>query len=185
MNLRKEPWYIHAVLIVIMLILAYVLIQVAIIQPQEIMEKEKYYKSESRLRMMNLREAQILWEKKHKSFSDNIDSLIHFIKTDEMVAAVITGTDSITGRPSNPFKLLTHGEFNPDSLYYSPKSFLKFLVQVDTSISRDTIINAKGKILKVDSTRKVGTKYVILSPDNDDKIGDLKNDALRNTASWE
>lgn len=58
MNKKAEPWYIHAVLYVIIFILAIILIQVAIIEPQDVVEKERYFKSESRIRMANIREAE-------------------------------------------------------------------------------------------------------------------------------
>ena len=48
---KTEPWYIHAVLWIVILILAYVLIRVAIINPQRVVEREKAFKQEARLRM--------------------------------------------------------------------------------------------------------------------------------------
>ncbi len=185
MTKRSEPWYIHAVLYVIIIVLAYVLIRVAIIEPTEVIEKENYYREESRLRMMNLREAQVLWEKRNKKFTDNIDSLISFIKTDTGVARVIQGFDSVMNRSTNPFKPLKSGEFVPESLYRSPKSGRSFVIKIDTTLQVDTIINQRGRIIKIDSTTVYGRRYVIENPDSKDKIGDLFSDALKNTASWE
>ncbi len=182
---KSEPWYLHAILVVIILILTYVLIQVAIVEPREVIKTRKYHKLESRLRMTNLREAQILWEKKFGSFTDNLDSLVNFIKFDTTVAQVMVGTDTITGKPTNPFHTLSHGKFDPDSLFLSPRSYQRFMVMVDTSIEVDTFINRRGEITKIDSNIIIGTRYEIKSPDSDDKIGDVFIDALRNTASWE
>ena len=183
---QSEPWYVHAVLYVIIIVLAVVLIQVAIVEPTNVVEKEKYYKDESRLRMTNLKEGEILWQKKYGYFTDSIDSLISFIKNDPSVHDAITGTDSVTHRSSNPFvNLISTGQFTPDSLKLSPKTSSPYTLQVDTSISADTVIDRRGKIVKIDSTVVRGLRYLIEGPDGFGKIGDVRSDALKNTASWE
>jgi hypothetical protein len=185
MSSRSEPWYVHAVLYVVIIALTYLLIRVAIIEPNEIVEQERYYKSESRLRMMNIREAEILWYEKHGNYTDNLDSLVYFIRNDSLVRAKVAGFDSITQRSTNPFKDLTSGEFSPDSLFITPKSFTSYLLQVDTTVSSDTVIDRRGRIVKVDTTITIGTRYLLECPDGYGTIGDLFSDALRNTASWE
>ena len=95
------------------------------------------------------------------------------------------GVDSLTKKSTNPFVNLTHGSFTPESLYTSPRSGKYFVVQVDTLLEIDTVINRRGKIVKIDSTTSIGTRYVIESPDSKDKIGDLYSDALKNTSTWE
>lgn len=185
MSRKAEPWYLHVILYVIIIVLAYVLIRVAIVDPTEIMEQEKYYTQEARLRMMNLREAQILWENKYGRYTDNLDSLVMFIQTDTSVLALRNGYDSLTQRSTDPFKKLTSGEFYPESLYYSPKSGRRFIVQIDTTLDVDTVINRRGRVERVDSIYTIGERYVIGNPDSKDKIGDLYSDALKNTASWE
>ena len=65
MNSRTEPWYVHAALYAVIVILAYILIRVAIIEPKEVVESERYFKTESRLRMSNLRAAEKLWQEKN------------------------------------------------------------------------------------------------------------------------
>ena len=185
MRKKSEPWYIHAVLYVIILILAIVLIQVAIIEPQNVVEKERYYKLESRARLTNLREAEKLWEEKHGKFTDNVDSLINFVLTSKLVAERMAGVDTITGKSTNPFKNLSSGSFIPDSLYFSPKSFKPYILKVDSSTHLDTVINRRGQIVSIDSTTRIGTRYVIVCPDGYGKIGDLFSEALKNAASWE
>jgi hypothetical protein len=184
MNLRSEPWYIHGILYAIIFILAYVLIRVAIIEPTDILEKEKYFKEEGRVRMINLKEAQILWQQKKGKFTDNLDSLINFISSD-YVQKIRAQVDTLTHKSKDPFKVLTSGEFTPESLFFSPKSHSRFIVQIDTSVQRDTVIDRTGRIVKIDSSRVIGTRYVIQNPDSKDKIGDLYSEALKNTASWE
>jgi hypothetical protein len=77
---KPEPWYIHAGLYAVIVILAVVLIKVAIIDPKEIVVEEKFNRKESRLRMSNLKEAEILYEKKHGRYTDNLDTLLISLK---------------------------------------------------------------------------------------------------------
>ena len=185
MSSKPEPKYIHLILYVIIAVLVLLLIKVAYIDPNEVLEREKYFKNESRLRMSDLREAERLWQTKYKQFTDNLDSLITFLKTDPLIEKVMTGTDSITGKPTNPFLTLSNGELSWDSLYHSPKTLTRYILQVDTSSSSDTVINARGKILKINTTTTIGQRYFIKGPDGYGTIGDVYNDALKNTASWE
>lgn len=185
MKSKSEPAYIHVILYVIIAVLVLVLIKVAYIDPNEVIEEEKYFKKESRLRMANLREAERLWQAKHKQFTDNLDSLIVFLKTDPSVEKAIVGTDSITGRPTNPFDTLSDGTLAWDSLYHSPKSLVRYTIQVDTSEVADTVIDRRGRIIKVDKTTTIGQRYFIKCPDGYGTIGDVLNEALKNTASWE
>jgi len=181
---NQDPWYVHAGLYAIVVILVIILIKVAIIDPREIVATEKYNKSETRLRMTNLKEAQILWEKKHGRFTDNLDSLIAFINS-PFVDSVRGAFDSLTMRPADPFIKLTHGEFTPESLYVSPKSRQRFIMAVDTTISVDSVFTTRNRFVRVDSTKKIGTRYIIEDPDGYGTIGSLESDALKNTASWE
>ncbi len=185
MKNRSEPWYLHAGLWVVIIILTVILVQVSIIEPTEVTRRENYFKNEARLRMTNLKHAEILFDEINERYSDNLDTLVHFIKTDSTVKALMVGIDSITNKSTNPFVNLTHGDFVPESLYTSPRSGNYFIIKVDTLLEVDTIINRRGKIVKIDSTTTIGTRYVIESPDSKDKIGDLYSDALKNTSSWE
>lgn len=181
----EDPWYIHAILYVIIAILTVILIKVAIIDPKEIVAVEKYNRTESRARMQNIREAEILWEKKFGFFTDDLDSLILFVKNDPFVDSVVNSFDSLTMKSANPFKPLSHGEFTPESLMHTPRSQKPFILQIDTSVSVDTVVNRRGKIVRIDSTVVVGEHYYLEDPDGYGTIGDLNNDALKNTASWE
>lgn len=182
---KGEPWFVHFIMYVIIAILVFVLIKVAYLDPNEVIEQEKYFKQESRLRMSNLRAAERLWQEKFGKFTDNLDSLINFVKTDAGVKKVMEGIDTVTKRSTNPFVNLTSGLFEPDSLFYSPKSRVRFNLQVDTSEVADTIIDRRGRILKVDLVRTIGQRYFIGCPDGYGSIGDVRSDAMKNTASWE
>jgi len=182
---NEDPWYVHVALYTVIVILVVVLIKVAIIDPQEIIEREKYIKKEARLRMTNLKFAQILYDKKYGKFTDNLDTLINFIKTDPFVDSVIKGTDTVTKKSSNPFIPLSDGNFTPESLYFTPRTQERFIVRIDTQITRDTVVTPRGKVLRVDEKIKIGTRYLIEDPDGNGTIGSLDNDALKNTASWE
>lgn len=185
MNQKGSNWYIHAVLYVIIAVLAYILIRVAIIDPTEHITSENFYQTESRLRMENIKQAQILWQKKFNRFTDKLDSLVHFVKTNDEVQNLIVGIDTLTNRSTNPFKNLSIGEFAPDSLLFSPKSHRPYLLKVDTTTTVDTIINRVGKIIKIDTKTVIGTLYFLQCPDGYGTIGDIESPNLRNTASWE
>lgn len=182
---KPEPWYIHAILYAIIVILVVILVKVAIIDPKDVVEKEKYYKQESHLRMKNIKQAEILWNKKYGHFTGNLDSLIYFIKTDPMVDSVMNAFDSLSRRPANPFVPLTSGKFTPDSLFRTPKSHSPYILEVDTSVSADTIMGRNNKITRIDSTIVIGNRYYLEDPDGYGSIGSLESDALKNTASWE
>lgn len=185
MSNKGEPWYIHTALYVVIAILVYILIRVAIIDPTEYIQSENYYRTESHLRMDNIRQAQIQWEKQNESYSDNLEQLISFVKTDSNVKNLIEGIDSLTNRSTNPFKNLTSGSFEPDSIMFSPKSNSPFILAVDTTTTIDTVINRRGRIVRIDTNTVIGDLYYVESPDGYGTIGDLKNKALKNTASWE
>lgn len=186
MSSKSEPWYVHAILYVIILALVYVLIQVAIIGPTQVIEQENYYKTESRTRMLNIREAQILWREKNGNFTDDLQNLVNFIQNDTMVTKLEGQVDSLTGRSKYPFKALSHGEFTAESLYWSPRSPHKYYtLKVDTSIILDTVVNRRGNIVRVDTLTEIGKRYLLEDPYGYGKIGDLTSDALINTPSWE
>jgi hypothetical protein len=185
MSHKSEPWYIHAILYAIIAVLVFVLIKVAYLDPKAILEQEQFYKKESRLRMSNLRSAERLWHEKYNRYTDSIDSLMAFLKNDPSVKEAIEGVDSITGRPTNPFLNLSDGNLVWDSITHSPKSGKPYLLQVDTSVSIDTIIDRRGRIINIDTIRIIGQRYYIECPDGYGTIGDLRSDALQNTASWE
>ena len=182
---KSEPWYIHAVLYVIIAILVYILVRVAIIDPTDYIQNETYFRSESQLRMDNIRQAQILWQRQNDQFTDNLDELVNYVKTDTTVNALMVGVDTLTNRSTNPFKNLTAGDFIPDSLTISPKSGMNYSMKVDTTITIDTVINRRGRIVKIDTTTVIGTLYLLECPDGYGSIGDLENQGLKNTASWE
>lgn len=180
-----DPWYIHAILYVVIAILVVILIKVAILDPKEIVAIEKYNKTESRLRMDNLKEAEILWEQKFGTFTDNLEGLVQFIEQDPFVDSVVNAFDSLTMKPADPFTPLTHGTFIPDSLLRTPRSGLLYVLQIDTSVAYDTTINRRGNITKIDTTTTLGIRYYIEDPDGYGSVGSLDSDALKNTASWE
>ncbi len=182
---NEDPWYVHVALYTVIVILVGVLIKVAILDPQEIIETEKYIKKESRLRMTNLKHAEILYQKKYGRFTDNLDSLIYFIKNDRFVDSIRKGIDPMTNKPSDPFVALSHGEFTPESLFTTPRTGERFIVKIDTTVTRDTVVTPRGKILRVEVKTLIGTRYYIEDPDGNGTVGSLDNDALKNTASWE
>jgi hypothetical protein len=199
MSKKTEPWYIHAGLWVVIAILVVVLIQVALIEPTEIIRTQEYNKNEARLRMINLKQAEILYEQKYDRFTDNLDTLINFIRNDSGVLELVSKYDTLkiytvkgdstVLKSKNPFVDLISVPYGAptfyDSLYITPISGRRFIVQIDTLVEVDTVINRRGRIVKIDSTTTIGKRYLIKNPDSDDKIGDVNSDALLNTESWE
>lgn len=182
---KPEPWYIHAALYAVIVILIFILVKVAIIDPNEVIKAENYNRTESRLRMKNLKEAEILYNKKHGQFTGNLDTLIDFVKNDPFVDSVKNAFDSLSRRPANPFVPLTHGEFTPESLFSAPKSGQRYIVQIDTTTNTDSVFTRNNKFLRIDTTVAIGTMYYIEDPDGYGTIGSVSDEALRNTASWE
>jgi len=182
---KSEPWYVHAILYVIIIALVYVLIQVAIIGPTKVIKQDNYFRAESRSRMLDIRQAQILWKDKNGNFTDNLDSLIAFIQNDTMVTNLKEKIDSLTGKSKYPFKPLVSGAFEPESLFWAPKSHSYYSLQVDTSVEFDTVVNRRGNIVRVDTITSIGNRYLLEDPDGYGKIGDLNSEALINTPSWE
>lgn len=172
---KTDPAYIHIILVLIILGLVYLLIQVAILEPQQILERERQFKEESRLRMLNIKQAEILYKEKFGKFTDNIDSLVNFIKKDQFVQSKL---DSLF-RP-----LLLSGNFVPDSLKYSPKSNQPYILQIDSTVSADSVFTKGGRFLRIDSTLVIGTMYYLECPDGYGSIGDLRNELKLNVASW-
>ena len=182
---KSDPWYVHAALYAVIVILIAILIKVAIIDPNNVVQAENYYKTESRARMKDIKEGEILWFKKHNSFTGNLDTLVNFLKTDNSIDSVMNSRDTLTNKSTNPFVTLNNGKFEPDSLYRTPKSHSFYTLQVDTSTHVDTVVSRRGRILKIDTTRTIGTTYFLEDPDGYGSVGSLTNDALKNTASWE
>lgn len=187
MSKKNESWYIHGALYVVIAILIYILVRVAIIDPTEHIAKENYFRSESQSRMNNIRQAQILWEREHEQYSDDLAQLVEYIKSDSTVNALMVGIDTLTNRSTNPFKNLTNGVFDADSLIFSPKSQNHYLMEIDTTTTIDTVINQRGKFIRVDTTTVIGSFYFLRCPDGYGVIGDtlLESKSLTNTATWE
>lgn len=195
MSKKAEPWYLHAGLWTIIVILVVILIQVSITGPTEVLRIKEYNKTESRLRMINLKHAQILYEQKHDKFSDNLDTLINFIRSDTSVQNLMAAFDTVKIyrmdgdttilKSKNPFSDLVSGPFHYDSLYISPRSGKMFIVKIDTLLEIDTIINRRGRVVKIDSITTIGKRYLIKSPDSKDLIGDINSNALLNTENWD
>ena len=73
--------------------------------------------------MNNIKAAEILWQKKHGTFTDNLSELINFVKNDKYVDSSVNSFDSLTMKPANPFKPLSNGQFKEESLMNSPKIY--------------------------------------------------------------
>jgi hypothetical protein len=95
-----DSWYVHAILYIVIAILAVILIKVAIIYPKDVVEKERFFRTESRLRMNNLKEAVILGRKEFGTLTDNLNKLITFMKEDKFVDSLVNVSDALTMKPA-------------------------------------------------------------------------------------
>jgi hypothetical protein len=79
--------------------------------------------------MINIRQAQLLYISEHLKYSNNLDSLVAFIKT---------RPDSIL---SSHFKPLAMGAFVPESLLLCPKSSRPYRLEtVDTTVIKKYLL---------------------------------------------
>lgn len=139
-----------AVIVLLLAALVYVLYE-----PYKIREQEELYKKESRLRMINIRAAQLTFISESGRYCSTLDSLVTYIK-EKLQAGTMD---------ASIFKPLTHGSFEPDSLLHSPKSLQPYSLQsVETTVIK---------------------KYLLEDLDGYGSIGSLTDDMRVNKASWE
>lgn len=101
------------VIALLFVILAYVLYE-----PYQIRKEEETYQNESRARLINLRQAQLLHISQRSRYNTSLDSLVQFIHTlpDSTRTAY--------------FKPLVLSSFVPESLLHAPKSWKSYRLQV-------------------------------------------------------
>ncbi|HEX9614504.1 MAG TPA: hypothetical protein VGA55_03330 [Bacteroidota bacterium] len=106
------------VIVVLLGILLYV-----IYEPYQIREEEEMYRRESRARMVNIRQAQLLYISDHLIYCNNLDTLVAFVKAKP---------DSVL---ISQFKPLVMSPFAPESLLHTPKTSRPYkLATVDTTV---------------------------------------------------
>lgn len=124
-------------------------------EPYEIKRTEARQRSESRLRMANLRNAQMFYYSQFQTYQKDLDSLITWIESDSLAVAK---QDSI-------FKPLITGDFEPESLKYSPRSHEPYTIEVDDSSATH--------------------RYYIECPDGFGYVGSIDDLSQLHRASWE
>jgi hypothetical protein len=114
-----------AVIVVLFGVLAYVLYE-----PYMIREQEETNKRESRARMINIRQAQLLHIGQFGRYNTSMDSLVSFINT---------LPDSIRTMHFRPLAL---SPFVPESLLHTPKSSRPYFLQVvDTTAIKKYLVD--------------------------------------------
>jgi len=171
---KSEPAYIHIILILIIVGLTYLLIQVAILEPQRVLEQERYFKEESRLRMLNLKQLELLYKEKTGKYTDSFDSLFALFRKDP----------NISSKADSLFRPLSNGQFVLDSLRWSPKSHTEYILKIDSTLQVDSVFTKSGRFLRMDTTLVKGEIYYIECPDGYGSIGDLTNPNKVNQTSW-
>lgn len=155
MDLQKQNNVISAILIVIIVVLSVWLYQ-SITGPYKKVLQEKKRIAMVHVRMGNIRKALIEYKNQKGHFPSTLDSLAIFLKTD--TAMVRQG--------ASMFKQVV-GEYNPDSLIYTPYTPRK-----------------KFKYALNDSTNP--ELYLLVDPqDTTQRIGSLTKITLLNAASWD
>jgi hypothetical protein len=124
-------------------------------EPFEHVRVEEQNMQESRLRMSNLRNAQMFYHRQYSTYQSDIDSLLRWIQTDSLVVAK---SDSL-------FKPLSDGIFEPESLRFSPRSHQTYSIAVDDTSSTK--------------------RYLIECPDGYGSIGSLTDVSMLHRGSWE
>jgi hypothetical protein len=167
----------------IIVILAVVLLKVVYLDPKAQSEQEENFKTESRLRMYNLRSAQKAYFDKNERFSGNIDELLNFIRSlgiDSTLSPVKDSSDS-----GFSFRLLSNGKFVIDSLKFSPKVYLPYSFALDSTRVIDSVFTENGQFIRVDTSFTMGNRFKITDPSGYGSVGNLFFDALKYSASWE
>ncbi len=155
MDLQKRNNLISAILIVVIIALSVWLYQ-SITGPYQKVLERKAQTQMVRTRMSNVRDVLIKYKNKHGQFPPNLDSLVVFLKTDS--AMVAKGAKEFT-------KVI--GNYNPDSLIYSPLP-----------------PHPKFEYTRNDTIRP--ELYLLVDPsDTTQKIGSLTRTTLLNAGSWE
>lgn len=113
------------VIVVLFGILLYVLYE-----PYQVREEEEAYRRESRARMMNIRQAQLLFIGAHGKYATSLDSLIAFIRTVPDTTA------------QKHFFPLVNSAFVPESLLHTPKSWRRYyMMAVDTTVIKKYLVD--------------------------------------------
>ncbi|MBK7866298.1 MAG: hypothetical protein IPJ75_04495 [Ignavibacteriales bacterium] len=165
------------------IILAVALLKVAYIDPKKYSEQEENFKTESRLRMYNLRSAQKAYFDKNERFCGNIDELIGFLRSLGLDSTLTLGSDSLESE--FVFRPLSNGKFVIDSLKFSPKIYLPYSFALDSARVIDSVFAENGDFIRVDTTFTPGNRFKITDPSGYGSVGNLFFDALKYSASWE
>ncbi|MEX2189768.1 MAG: hypothetical protein WEB33_03600 [Bacteroidota bacterium] len=113
------------VIVVLLGILLYVLYE-----PFQIREEEEAFKRESRARLINIRQGQLLHIGATSAYAASLDSLVAFIRT---------RPDSVL---ASYFQPLTMSTFAPESLLHTPKTWRPYrLTAVDTTVIKKYLVD--------------------------------------------
>lgn len=154
MDIEKRNQLINVILFIVIVVLSYVLYD-SITTPYKEEMARKQLTERVRARLTSVRDALVYYRSKNNKFPKELDSLVSFLKRDSLSVAM---GDSLYGFS---FK---KGQFNFDSLIFSPRTGKKFEYVLNDTI-RPNI-------------------YLLKDPDSDDRIGSLEKTTLLNATSW-
>lgn len=157
MNIETRNKLISIVLGIIIIVLGYYLYR-SIVEPYQVVIQKEKMTERVRHRMENVRDALVQYDSRKDEFPPNLDSLVKFLKTDSLMQA--RGDSLFKSHPQN-------GEYNPDSIIYSPRDTQRFKYTLNDTITPNL--------------------YLLVDPDTstNDRIGDSTRTTWLNAASWE
>ncbi len=144
-----------SIILKIVIVLLFGVLVYTIWEPFEIIKTQEQQRTESRLRMANIRNAQMFYFTQYQTYQKDLDSLVYWIQTDSLAVAK---RDSL-------FKPLITGVFEPESLKYSPRSHEQYALAVDDTSTTH--------------------RYFLECPDGYGFVGSLEDVSQLHRASWE
>jgi hypothetical protein len=111
---------------------------VSITEPYKVIERQRELTEVTRTRMDHIRKALVRYEVVHGRYTSSLDTLVHFVKEDSILAY---RADSVFG-----------AGFQPDSLPYSPRTGRRFELAVN-----DTARVATYLLRDPDSNDQIGS----------------------------
>jgi hypothetical protein len=156
MNIQQRNSIVSIFLILIIIALGYVLYD-SITTPWNKEMAKKEVTDNIRLRMTLVRDALINYQARHPQgkFPTSLDSLVIFLKSDSLMLA--RGPELFVEK---------NGQYNPDSLIFSPRPpHERFQYSVNDTIRPPL--------------------YLLKDPNSDDAIGSLERITLLNAPNWQ
>ncbi|MCC5907407.1 MAG: hypothetical protein JJU13_14440 [Balneolaceae bacterium] len=157
MDLNTRNNILTVVLAVLIVLLSWFLYRSLVDPYQEVIQEREMVERE-RHRMELVRDAIVQYRNRNDAYpptEGGLDSLVSFLKTDSLMVAM---GDSL-------FTFMPPSTYSPDSIIYSPRP-----------------PHTRFEYTLNDTVRP--RLYLLVNPDNNDRIGDLERTTLLNAPNW-